>query len=105
MLNNFFTNTPTVGSQENNPKSFAEECVAQMGNFEERMQIVEQQLSTREHPRYEEVQNGEKPKRKGFKLGKFIKFFSAVIKPILTFLPNLIFAVAGLKKASALARS
>lgn len=105
MLNNLFANAPTVGSHDNNFKTSSEECAARMQYLEQRVQNLEQQISNREQSRYEEGQTYEKPKRKGIRWGKINKFFTAVIKPILTFLPNFLFAVAGLKKATTSARA
>lgn len=105
MLDNLMTDESVAGSRECNPKSWEEELVAEMRNLGQRVQNLEQQISAREQPSYEQRQDWEKPKRKGIRWGKVKKFFGAVIKPILNFIPNVINAFANLKKVTVPAKS
>lgn len=97
-MTNHFSELPTVGScdaesMENNG------LVVRIQNLEQRVQYLEQQLSTEEHLRYENRAYDEKPQRKKIKWGKFKKFFVSVIKPVLNFIPNIINAIANFNKS------
>lgn len=105
MLDNLFVTAPTVGSHDNNPTSLTEELVAQVQNLERRVQNLEEQFPKKGQPHHEDARYREQPKRNDIRWGKLEKFFTAVIKPILNFLPNIINAVANLKKAAVPVRS
>ena len=85
-MNNNFVNSPTVGSHDQ---------TASNDNIQNRMDRIEQKV--------DELINQQKPvEKKPTKIwGKIKKFFRTVIKPILTFIPNLINSMANYKRAKA----
>lgn len=95
MLQNNFTNSPTVGSS--NYRTM-DELWSRVQTLEQRVEHLEQKLQIEDHQRNNERQYCDEQRPKKIKWGKIRKFFNSVIKPILSFIPNYIMAVASLNK-------
>jgi len=91
MIQNHFDTSPTVGSHDN---------LVSMESLQTRITQLENQLH--EAQAQERRAAIEEKKKSKFGWKKMRKFFTSIIRPILTFIPNLINAIANLKKSAAL---
>ena len=97
MLNNNFIGAPTVGSTDANPT---------LESLQAQIRLMEQQLATARASAADnpDTADDDQPQKKG-KVSKFFKrfrkFFTAVIKPVLSFITKLMNALANLRKAEA----
>jgi len=90
---NYFNNSPTVGSNDNHYST--EYLHARILQLEQQLRDAQAQ---EQRAAMEEAQ---KPK---FGWSRIRKFFNKIVKPIMTFIPNLINAIANYKRAAALVR-
>lgn len=98
MLNNNFVDSPTVGSGDTN--TTIESLQLQIHQLEQRLATPQAQHSAYSTTDTDDDQPRNK-KHKRFKLRKIRKFFTAVITPILNFVPRLLNSIARLKEAAA----
>lgn len=102
-MKDLFINSPTIGNGYN--ATPAEDNAGAIQNLEQRIQHLEQEGVARENGQYynesgcDERKDDQAPRRKRVKWGKIKKFFTAVIKPILIFIPNFLNAIANIKRA------
>ena len=89
MLDNHFTNSPTVGSHDQSTT---------IEDLQTQVRILQQQqLVSQEQTKVQK----EKPKG-WFRLKRIRKFFESIVRPVLEFIPKFITAIAQLKNANRL---
>ncbi len=113
-MNDIFSGTPTVGSNEGNSSQSIADLIQKVEsleqhaqNLEQRVQELEQQVTSQTQSQYDEGVSYEESQleyRKGGFFKKLKKIFICFIRPILDFIPKCINAVANLRKSTAFAR-
>ena len=92
MLNNHFTNAPTVGSHDKT--TTIDELQSQITALEQSLKEAQEKMASML------AAKEEKPPLK-IKWKKLRKFFTTFVRPILTFIPNFINAISHWKKVNA----
>lgn len=100
-MENIFNTSPTTNTTDT--RLGTDELIERIHKLEQRVDSLEQRLAEERRLHEEQCRSGERqePQPKKIKFKKIRKFFNAVMKPVLTFIPNFLNALANYKKTAA----